>query len=440
MLEKPVVENHHDMKADASDLESRASTNILPTSDVEDEGLVVMLIEDPAQRGPQAVPSSPKEPLLTVQEEPVSSDPAPAPVAVSLAPASNPGSGEDKSTTTAPFDADLEVGPGSGVSLAEWNRKRFRAALGLPPKEPEKIIEDTVDAAPVANNASVAQEEKHSTVGDASPRLVSKASEDVSIDSSEATVNSTVALPQEASSAFVRPHTPDITLHAGFPISRSPTPSLRGSECNSPHGPTLHAVDWNSQHRLQEELDSDMEIDELDEWDESEDTLVMGTGASYALGINAEGVLKPATYNGDFSYQKASAPGWSAIDGVEGHTWHHMDPKAYETGNEVTPEGDLTPSQGAGTTDSQRKLFIRLPARGSKGGDAGMATTGTDASGSGSGSASPSPQSSSYRFVSESGKGGVEYDRRKRASGFLLVLISDVLLMMRQRERQRTDT
>lgn len=400
--EKSVVD---DMKSDASDIESRASTNILHSSDVEDEGLVVTLIEEDTAK-PPAASSSPNGPLPTAREERVSSDSLLAPVAVSNAPTSSTRPVEENPTPS--FDVDLEVGPGPGISLAEWNRKRVRDVLCLPPKYPENVPGDSMDAAITANAAATAQEEVHPKADGAAPNNVPKTNE-TAANSSEATTSSTITFTQDVPVTSARPHTPASTLHAGFPISRSPTPSVRGSSCGSPPGPMLRAVNWDSRP-FHEEPDSDMEVDELDELEGSEDTLAVGNGAPYNPDVNADAVLKLSAYNGAFPYHHP----WPNVHGIDGRMWDHGDPKAYG----ISQVGDQ--SQGAGATDSQQKLFIRLPARGSKG-DNGMMSIGTD--GSGSGSASPSSQSP--YLVPASVQPGIDYERIGES---LLMVTLDVLL------------
>lgn len=401
---------------DACDRESRTSGNILQNSDEEDEGLVVTLIdEDSGQRGPQPATPSPKTHL-----EPGSSDAASVTAPVPLASASTSRSGDEQSSPPIPFD-DMEIGPGPGISRAEWNRKRFRAALGLPPKVPEKTPGVNEDADTI-NTASAPQEDRHSSLDNTSPSLNLTTSEGLNVASTDLNANLAVTFSHEA---FVPPrsHTPAAsTPHPGFPASRSPSPS-DPEDRGSPPGPVLRAVDWESRV-VPVSLSSDLEVDELDEQDGSEDTLAIGNGTSFHLGMNPEGVVKSAStaYNNRFAYQHTPMAGWSN-GGMDEQIWKHGDGKVFGMGNEVDEDGALIQSQAANGTESREKLIIRLPARGSKGGDAGMVSTGTDVSASASVSASPTPPSPSYHMAPSSRKGGADYDRLRELGALFNCLL-----------------
>ncbi|KAF8519831.1 hypothetical protein JB92DRAFT_1964881 [Gautieria morchelliformis] len=403
--EKSLVETPCEISVDASDRETGTTSNIVQNSDEEDEGLVVTLIDDTVQHELQAVSPTPGVPLPVAEMERVASDEAPNTVTFSPVATSSPWSREEKQLLSVSFDADVEMGPAPGVSLAEWNRKRFRAAIGLPPKEPEQPLGDPGDAGTVISNTSVAQNKKHPDVDCTSSALVPDIGESVCNGSSDATCDTLTSL--RCDPTFVSTHTPTLASpRLAFHSSRTPSPSLLDSDRGSPPGPVLRAVDWDARVLpLTSYLDD--ELDELDDQDGSEDTLAMDHVPYYNMGMNTEGVGKPSTsapFTKGFSYRHTPMAGWHGSDRM----WEDDDENAFDTGNDVDQESDLAPSQVAPGTESRRKLFIRLPARGSR-----LASTGTDvsvsASASASASISPPPRSPVYRMRRAPEADAVEY-------------------------------
>ena len=305
-------------------------------SDEEDEGggLVVTLLDDETATTTSVVSRPPEAPSVTVQGLP--SPPDSAPTAAGISPLTATAEQEPVSPAFSSF---------VGMSRAESNRRRMRAALGLPPKEPEHSEVSTLSMNP-------GHEIAKGVVGEQPQGL-------------RHILN---AVPTPARDpAITSPPSSPFNLRlctAERRVSRAPSPSFDDYDSDddraSPPGPVLRAVDWAS-GVTSVPTDTVMDVDDIEAEDASDDTLAFNPG------LDADCVLKPTaayTRNPD---QQVQAIAWPHDGG---------------TTTELVDDGEETSEM----TEQPQKLFIRLPARQR----ASASTTGTEASPSPPPAASPS--------------------------------------------------